>query len=122
MSVRTSPTRSLHNTGVAWRDGKFADPGAGQGNFKTPTLREIARTAPYMHDGSLATLEDVIEYYDRGGNRNPGLDPEIRRPASLPRREAEHHRDKWYRAPFVPIPLIFEFHNPHSVRLFGFGL
>jgi cytochrome c peroxidase len=68
----------LHNTGVAWRDAKFADPGAGQGNFKTPTLREITRTAPYMHDGSLATLEDVLEYYDRGGNRNPGLDPEIR--------------------------------------------
>jgi cytochrome c peroxidase len=68
----------LHNTGVAWRDGKFADPGAGQGNFKTPTLREIARTAPYMHDGSIATLEDVIEYYDRGGNRNPSLDPELR--------------------------------------------
>lgn len=68
----------LHNTGVAWRDGKFTDAGAGQGNFKTPTLREVARTAPYMHDGSLATLEDVIEYYDRGGNRNPGLDPEIR--------------------------------------------
>jgi cytochrome c peroxidase len=69
---------TLHNTGVAWRDNKFADPGAGQGNFKTPTLREVARTAPYMHDGSIATLEDVIDYYDRGGNRNPGLDPEIR--------------------------------------------
>jgi cytochrome c peroxidase len=67
----------LHNTGVAWRDGRLADPGAGRGDFKTPTLREIARTAPYMHDGSLATLEDVIEYYDRGGNRNPGLDPEL---------------------------------------------
>jgi len=68
----------LHNTGVAWRDGKFADPGAGQCNFKTPTLREIARTAPYMHDGSIATLEDVVDYYDGGGNRNPGLDPELR--------------------------------------------
>ncbi len=68
----------LHNTGVAWRDGKFADAGAGQGNFKTPTLREIARTAPYMHDGSLATLGEVIDYYNRGGNRNPGLDAEIR--------------------------------------------
>jgi cytochrome c peroxidase len=68
----------LHNTGVAWRDGKFADPGAGHGDFKTPTLREIARTAPYMHDGSIATLEDVIEYYDGGGNRNPSLDPELR--------------------------------------------
>lgn len=68
----------LHNTGVAWRNGQFTDAGAGKGNFRTPTLREIARTAPYMHDGSLATLEEVIEYYDRGGNRNPGLDGEIR--------------------------------------------
>ena len=67
----------LHNTGVAWRDGNFNDAGAGKGNFKTPTLREIARTSPYMHDGSIATLEDVIEYYDRGGNRNPSLDSEL---------------------------------------------
>jgi cytochrome c peroxidase len=67
----------LHITGIAWRDGQFTDPGAGHGNFKTPTLREVARTAPYMHDGSLATLEDVIEYYDRGGNRNPHLDAEL---------------------------------------------
>jgi cytochrome c peroxidase len=62
---------------IAWRDGKSADPGAGQGNFKTPALREIARTAPYMHDGSIGTLEEVIDYYDRGGNRNPSLDPEL---------------------------------------------
>jgi len=67
----------LHNTGVAWRDGKLADEGAGQGNFKTPTLREVARTAPYMHDGSLKTLEEVVEFYDKGGNTNPGLDPEL---------------------------------------------
>ena len=78
----------LHNTGVAWRDGRFTDAGAGQGNFKTPTLREIARTAPYMHDGSLATLEEVIEYYDRGGNQSPLLDAEIRPlRLSLPKRE-----------------------------------
>jgi cytochrome c peroxidase len=69
---------SLHNTGVAWRDGALADPGAGEGKFKTPTLREVARTAPYMHDGSLATLEDVIDFYDGGGRPNPHLDPEIR--------------------------------------------
>jgi len=50
---------------------------AKQGAFKTPTLREIARSAPYMHDGSLATLEDVIEHYDRGGTPNPQLDEEI---------------------------------------------
>lgn len=70
---------ALHNTGVAWRDGNIADHGAGQGRFKTPTLREVARTAPYMHDGTLATLEDVVEFYDAGGRANPSLDPEIRR-------------------------------------------
>lgn len=48
-----------------------------RGAFKTPTLREIARTAPYMHDGSLATLEDVVEYYVKGGTPNPQLDEEI---------------------------------------------
>jgi cytochrome c peroxidase len=77
---------SFHNTGVAWQDGRFLDPGraavtgrAGdRGAFKTPTLREIARTAPYMHDGSLARLTDVIEFYDHGGRPNPNLDPEIR--------------------------------------------
>ncbi len=56
----------------------MTDLGAGNGTFKTPTLREVARTAPYMHDGSLATLRDVVDFYDRGGNRNPFLDPELR--------------------------------------------
>jgi cytochrome c peroxidase len=48
-----------------------------RGRFKTPTLREITFTAPYMHDGSEPTLEGVIEYYDRGGNPNPYLDSDI---------------------------------------------
>jgi cytochrome c peroxidase len=48
-----------------------------KGIFKTPTLRDIARTAPYMHDGSLATLEDVVEFYDQGGVANPQLDEEL---------------------------------------------
>jgi cytochrome c peroxidase len=77
---------AFHNTGVAWQDGRFLDAGraavtgkhADRGAFKTPTLREIARTAPYMHDGSLARLGDVIEFYDRGGRPNPNLDSEIR--------------------------------------------
>jgi cytochrome c peroxidase len=68
----------LHNTGVAWRDGRLIDTGAGHGEFKTPTLREVARTSPYMHDGSLTTLEQVVDYYDRGANDNPWLDPELR--------------------------------------------
>lgn len=48
-----------------------------RGAFKTPTLREIARTAPYMHDGEHKTLEEVIEYYNKGGTPNPQLDEEI---------------------------------------------
>ena len=48
-----------------------------RGAFKTPTLREIAKTAPYMHDGSLATLEDVVEFYAKGANANEYLDEEI---------------------------------------------
>lgn len=74
----TFTDEQLHNTGVAWRDGKLTDDGAGQGQFKTPTLREVTRTAPYMHDGSLATLEDVVKFYDAGGRASPSLDPEIR--------------------------------------------
>lgn len=45
------------------------------GGFKTPTLRESEHTAPYMHNGSLATLEDVIDYYDKGGTPNKNLHP-----------------------------------------------
>ena len=67
-----------HNTGVAWRDGAVSDRGAGRGDFKTPTLREVARTAPYMHDGSLSSLESVVDFYAGGGRGNPSLDPEIR--------------------------------------------
>ena len=69
---------NFHNTGVAFREGKLLDEGAGEGKFKVPTLREVARTAPYMHDGSFATLEEVVDYYDRGGNQNPGLDEDLR--------------------------------------------
>ena len=76
----------FHNTGVAWRTGILTDVGryqvtrasADRAAFKTPTLREISRTAPYMHDGSSATLDAVVDFYDAGGGRNAGLDPEIR--------------------------------------------
>jgi len=75
----------FHNTGVSWSNGRFTDAGRAavsgapkdRGAFKTPTLREVARTAPYMHQGSLATLEDVIEFYNRGAKPNPYLDPEL---------------------------------------------
>jgi cytochrome c peroxidase len=76
---------AFHNTGVAWREGALQDEGRAavtgkpyhKGAFKTPTLRDVARRGPYMHDGSLATLEDVIDYYDAGGNPNPYLDDNI---------------------------------------------
>lgn len=58
------------------------------GKFKTPTLRNIALTAPYMHDGSVATLEDVVEYYDKGGDNNPLLDAAIF-PLHLSRQEKQ---------------------------------
>jgi cytochrome c peroxidase len=75
----------FHNTGVAWLNDRLADEGRGgvtgnekdRGAFKTPTLREVARTAPYMHDGSLATLEDVVRFYSDGGRRNPYQDSQI---------------------------------------------
>jgi cytochrome c peroxidase len=51
---------------------------ADRGAFKTPTLREIERTAPYMHDGSLKTLDEVVEHYDRGGIKNPWLDERMK--------------------------------------------
>lgn len=46
--------------------------------FRTPGLRNVALTAPYMHNGSIKTLEDVITFYQGGGIPNPGLDPLIR--------------------------------------------
>jgi cytochrome c peroxidase len=96
-SCHVGPTftdERFHNTGVAWHEpppgsgeaGSFADEGrfaitrnaTDRGAFKTATLREIARTAPYMHDGSIATLSEVIDFYDRGGRANPFLDPDVR--------------------------------------------
>jgi cytochrome c peroxidase len=70
----------FHNTGIPGDEGRFKITGNPdhRGAFKTPTLREIARSAPYMHDGSIPTLEAVIDHYSEGGRANPQLDPEIR--------------------------------------------
>jgi cytochrome c peroxidase len=46
--------------------------------FRTPSLRNVALTAPYMHDGSLRSLDAVIDYYDSGGHAHAGIDPRIR--------------------------------------------
>lgn len=54
------------------------DDGAGGGRFKTVSLRNVALTAPFMHDGRFATLEEVVEHYDSGIQRSPGLDNRLR--------------------------------------------
>jgi len=48
-----------------------------KGAFKTPTIRNVALSAPYMHDGSLATLEETVEHYNKGGDKNPWLSDKI---------------------------------------------
>ncbi len=50
-----------------------------QGAFKTPTLRQITETAPYMHDGSQKTLEEVVEFYNKGGHPNKWLNSKVKR-------------------------------------------
>lgn len=52
---------------------------ADRGAFKTPTIRNVEQTAPYMHDGSLKTLEEVVEWYDKGGHPNPNLSKDVRK-------------------------------------------
>jgi cytochrome c peroxidase len=71
----------FHNTGVAWDTNTrtVKDPGRAaitgkpqdSGAFRTPTLRNVALTAPYMHDGSMKTLEEVVDFYFKGGVHNP---------------------------------------------------
>ena len=81
----------FHNTGLSFRAGPPAaeavedrgrqevthEPGDAH-KFKTPGLRNVARTAPYMHDGSLNSLADVVHYYNGGGSGDPAQDAAIR--------------------------------------------
>lgn len=92
---------SICHAGPNFTDGRFVNIGVGMnaehpdlgryevtkknsewGAFKVPTLREVSKTHPYMHDGSLATLEEVIDYYDKGGIPNRNLHP-LMRPLEL---------------------------------------
>ena len=57
-----------------------------RGKFRTPSLLEAARTAPYMHNGTLATLEDVVGFYNEGGGQNANKDSSLR-PLGLTERE-----------------------------------
>ena len=71
----------FHNLGIGWDTGTVdlgrymvTKNAADIGAFKTPTLREIARSAPYMHDGRFKTLEEVVNFYNKGGVKNPHQD------------------------------------------------
>ena len=72
----------FHNVGIGLKDGKPSDVGRFKvtniekdtGAFKTPTMRDVARTAPYFHDDSVATLEEAVKLMVGGGNDNPFLD------------------------------------------------
>jgi cytochrome c peroxidase len=90
---RNFTDEQFHNLGVGWdgKSGKFADLGRWAiapigakspseiGAFKTPTVRDATLTGPYMHDGSLKTLEEVVEHYDKGGFANPHLDKDMKK-------------------------------------------
>ena len=77
----------FHNLGIGWNDTEemFSDNGRFEitgiehetGAFKTPTVREVTKRSPYMHDGSILTLREVVAFYNRGGNANPNLDPKM---------------------------------------------
>ncbi len=79
----------FHNLGVSWNvkgkklpDGgrfEFTKKEEDKGAFKTPGLRDVSKHAPYMHDGSMKTLEEVVQHYNKGGNKNPHLDPKVRK-------------------------------------------
>jgi cytochrome c peroxidase len=86
----------FHNLGAGMNaEGELTDLGrfvitnqdADMGAFRTPTLRNIAETAPYMHDGSFKTLKDVVDFYVGGGNANPHLDKEIKALSHLTKQE-----------------------------------
>ena len=92
----------FHNLGIGWDAQKkeFKDKGrrwaispigmknnSELGAFKTPTVRDVARTAPYMHDASMRTLEDVVEHYNKGGEPNPFLDRELKKKLNLAAQE-----------------------------------
>lgn len=76
----------FHNLGLASYGNAEPDMGrygqkplnAMKGAFKTPTVREVTRTAPYFHDGSAKTLMEVVEHYDRAGDVKANLSPNIK--------------------------------------------
>ncbi|MCA8941228.1 MAG: c-type cytochrome [Planctomycetes bacterium] len=94
VSCHTAPLftdTKFHNVGM----GEKPDVGRGkydeslQGAFKTPTLRNVTKTAPYFHDGSVATLREAVTIMAHGGVDNPNRDPILQANASLPELTSE---------------------------------
>ncbi|MDE0473484.1 MAG: cytochrome-c peroxidase [Gammaproteobacteria bacterium] len=79
---------NMHAEGVA-ENPLLAEPDAGDGRFRfrTPTLRNVAVTPPYMHNGMIGTLEEVLEFYDRGRSENPNVSNRRRRRGDDDRRD-----------------------------------
>jgi cytochrome c peroxidase len=81
---------AFHDIGLPGKDlgrGALGAGAPGLPEFKTPSLREAARTAPYMHDGSLATLDDVVAHYAGGLALRPSLAPTVVRDLTLTHEE-----------------------------------
>src|SRR5699024_5561191 len=70
---------NFYNIGIEGDEGRMEVTGnpSDDGKFRTAGLYGIAHHAPYMHDGSLETLEEVIDYYIRGGDHHPNKSPKM---------------------------------------------
>lgn len=111
----TFTDHDFHNLGVGAKDGdlplkhigRFGSLPTGHkrlnlmGAYKTPTVRGVLTTAPYMHDGGEKTLEEVVEFYDRGGNANEYLDSKMRDPVAEAAYRAAQAAGKPYAGPEV---------------------
>lgn len=87
----------FHNVGVGYEK-ETPDPGRGKvvtndpkmmGAFKTPSLRGVALTGPYFHDGSVATLEEAVDFMLEGGRKNPNLDEKLQAWKVTPQQRAD---------------------------------
>jgi len=121
---------AFHNLGVGAKDGVLPASESGRygaqptghkdpslvGAYKTPTLRQLLSTAPYMHDGKEATLEAVVELYNRGGNLNPHLDGKMRD------FDAEREVAKSGKSAVVPRKLLLTDQEKNDLVLFMRGL
>ena len=111
----------FHNVGVGMDAeelnlGRFKVTGVEEdkGAFKTPTLRNVAHTPPYMHDGSLASLEAAIEFLAKGGHQNPNLSSEIR-PLDLSPQEKKDLIE-FLKALDSPLPRVEKGRLPQGLR------